>query len=150
MKLTDNWFTALADSEEGEMIFISGREDMKPWAESGKFKERAEIYWKYEKDSKGMPADKEAMLMEKVQDGLKKVMEQNKLAILTGVYTGAGERTMIFYTRNVAAFGQMLNEVLLPFETLPITIYTEKDPDWEEYAEMYEMKDLNADEDIED
>lgn len=150
MKLTDNWFTALADSEEGEMIFISGREDMKPWVESGKFKERAEIYWKYEKDSKGMPADKEAMLMEKVQDGLKKVMEQNKLAILTGVYTGAGERTMIFYTRNVAAFGQMLNEVLLPFETLPITIYTEKDPDWEEYAEMYEMKDLNADEDIED
>ena len=52
------------------------------------------------------------------------------------VYTGDGARTWIFYTRNIPAFGERLNQALAPFEQLPITIYTEKDPDWNEYREM--------------
>ena len=36
-------------------------------------------------------------------------------------------------------FGERLNEALAPFEMLPISIYTEVDPN-EEYLDMYEMK----------
>ncbi|MEG1586609.1 MAG: DUF695 domain-containing protein [Bacteroidales bacterium] len=140
MKLTDVWFTALSEAENGRMVFISGRDHIMDFIKSGKFKERAEIYWKYEGDSKGMPDDQTAKLMEEVQTALQKAMEKDKLAILTGVYTGDNERTWVFITRNVPAFGDMLNQALADFELLPITIYTEKDPDNEEYLDMYQMK----------
>ena len=47
---------------------------------------------------------------------------------------------MGLYTRTVRVFGERLNEALAPFEMLPISIYTEVDPEWEEYLDMYEMK----------
>lgn len=51
----------------------------------------------------------------------------------------------VFYTRTVRVFGERLNEALAPFELLPISIYTEMDPDWEEYKDMYEMKEWAVD-----
>lgn len=137
MKLSDEWFTAIAESDSSnETVFVSGRYNIEDFRHSGKFRERAEVTWRYNSDAKGMPDDATAELMEEVMAALKRAMEKNKLAILTGVYTGAGERNMIFYTRNVPAFGNTLNEALASFELLPLTIYTEKDPQWEEYAEM--------------
>ena len=141
MKLTDEWFTAIAESEVGsDTIFVSGRIGIDEFRLSGKFRERAEVTWTYVSDSKGMPDEVTAELMENVLAALKRAMEKNKLAILTGVYTGAGERNMIFYTRNIPAFGNTLNEALSTFELLPLTIYTEKDPDWDEYAEMCQLR----------
>lgn len=140
MKLTNDWFTAFSESDDGKMIIICGRDGIDAFMQSGKFKERAEISWKYTGDANGMPSDAVAETMEKVQDALQKKMEKDKLAVMTGVYTGENERLWVFYTRNVPAFGVMLNETLMPFEELPITIYTEKDPQWEEYQDMYESK----------
>lgn len=73
-----------------------------------------------------MPCESDARVMEPVQDALQKAMEKDKLAILTGVYTGDNERTWIFYTRNVPAFGEMLNKALSSFEKLPIVIIQKK------------------------
>ena len=72
-----------------------------------------------------MPDEAEAKRVEEPQEALQKAMEKDKLSILTGVYTGDGARTWIFYTRNIPAFGERLNQALAPFEQLPITIYTE-------------------------
>ena len=121
MKLGDVWFSAIAEAENSDrMIVVSGRTEIEPFVQSGKFKERVEITWKYEADSKGMPNETTGKLMEEVQTVLKQAMEKDKLAIFTGIYTGDGERTWVFYTRNIPAFGRMLNETLAPFETLPI------------------------------
>ena len=137
MRLSDCWFTAIAESETGgKTIFVSGRYDIDSFRLSGKFRERAEVTWHYDANAAGMPDDETAKLMEEVMECLKRAMEKNKLSILTGVYTGAGERNMVFYTRNVPAFGNTLNEALKDFDLLPITIYTEKDEEWNEYAEM--------------
>lgn len=87
-----------------------------------------------------MPSEALAEKMEEVQEVLRKAMEKDKLSILTGVYTGGGERIWVYYTRTVRVFGERLNEALAPFEMLPISIYTEVDPEWEEYLDMYEMK----------
>lgn len=140
MKLSNEWFTALSESEEGQMITVSGREELTEFVQSGKFKERAEITWKYEPDSHGMPLEEVAARMEEVQAVLQKAMEKDKLSILTGVYTGSGEKVWVFYTRTVRVFGERLNEALAPFELLPISIYTEVDTEWEEYLDMLEMK----------
>ena len=140
MRLSNEWFTALSENESGQLVTVSGRDELTEIIQSGKFKERVEITWKYEGDDKGMPSEALAEKMEEVQEVLRKAMEKDKLSILTGVYTGGGERIWVYYTRTVRVFGERLNEALAPFEMLPISIYTEVDPDWEEYLDMYEMK----------
>lgn len=145
MRLSNEWFTALSEDEAGHLVTVSGRDELMEFVRSGKFKERVEITWKYEGDDKGMPSEVLAEKMETVQETLRKAMEKDKLAILTEVSTGAGEKLWIYYTRTTRVFGERLNDVLMPFELLPITIYTEVDPDWEEYLDMYEMKQWAAD-----
>ncbi len=140
MRLSNEWFTALSENEEGALVTILGRDELSEFASSGKLKDRIEITWKYEPDQKGMPSDAVGELMENVEIALQKIMEKDKLAIMTAVYTGGGEKIWVFYTRAVHVFGERLNEALAPFETLPITIYTERDENWEEYLDMYEMK----------
>ena len=140
MKLTDNWFNTMAEADNEMPIFVSGRDNLDEFRLSGKFKERVEIYWKYESIHNGMPSDSEGELMEQVIDTLRKAIEKDKLAILTGIYTGNNERTLVFYTRTSRVFGERLNEALTPFPQLPITLYVEIDPEWNEYQELCEIK----------
>ncbi|MCD8287416.1 MAG: DUF695 domain-containing protein [Porphyromonadaceae bacterium] len=141
MRLTNHWFTAITESDSGAMIIVCGRDKVEAFRASGKLANRVEITWEYAPGNNGMPTEEEARRMEKPQEALQQVMEKDKLAILTGIYTGDGMRTWIFYTRHVPTFGERLNEALTPFEQLPIKIYTEKDPEWKEYSEMYSVRD---------
>ena len=145
MRLSNEWFTALSENETGQLVTVSGRDELTEFVQSGKFKERVEITWKYEGDEKGMPSESLAEQMEEVQETLRKAMEKDKLSILTGIYTGGGEKIWIFYTRTVRVFGERLNEALASFELLPISIYTEVDTAREEYLDMYEMKEWAVD-----
>ena len=146
MKLSDVWFTALSQNEEGQIITISGRDELDEFIQTGKYKERVEITWKYDGDEKGMPSESVGELMESVEETLRKAMEKkDKLAIMTSIYTGGNEKVWVFYTRTVRVFGERLNEALSSFELLPISIYTEVDNDWEEYKYMYEMKEWAVD-----
>ena len=52
MRLSDVWFTALSENESGQMITVYGRDELNEFTESGKFKERVEITWKYEGDGR--------------------------------------------------------------------------------------------------
>lgn len=141
MKLSDKWFTALSENEDGSYTFISGRSDIDEFINSGKLKERVEVTWTYEKDEKGMPAiDKEAQIMEAVEERLRAALEKDKLAILTGIYTGQGKREWVFITRSTAAFGERLNDALAGLPQLPITIYAEQDPDNEEYKSLLDIR----------
>lgn len=139
MKLTDNWFSTMAIADNELPIFISGREDLDEFRLSGKFKERVEIYWKYDSNHNGMPSDAEGELMEQVIDSLRNAVEKDKLAILTGIYTGNNERTLVFYTRTSRVFGERLNDALTEFPQLPITLYVEIDPEWNEQQELYQF-----------
>ena len=141
MVLTDKWFTAISENEDGSYTFISGRSDIDAFINSKKMKQRMEVTWRYEADEKGMPKiDKEAKIMEEVENRLRTAMEMDKLAILTGIYTGQGKREWIFITRNLNAFGERLNDALRGLPQLPIEIYAEDDPDNEEYKNLLEIK----------
>lgn len=141
MQLSDKWFTALSENEDGTYTFISGRSDIDEFIKSGKMKERLEVTWKYEADAKGLPAnDHEAEIMEAVEERLRKAMEKDKLAILTGIYTGQGKRDWVFIARNTIAFGERLNDALAGLPQLPITIYAEQDPDNDEYKSLLDLK----------
>ena len=122
MRLSDNWFTAFSEDEEGRLISIYGRDELSEFMACGKLNERVEITWPYEGDTHAMPTDEVA-----------------------AVYTGGNARIWVFYTRTVRVFGERLNEALASHEAYPISIYTELDPEWEEYRDMYEMKQWAAD-----
>ena len=141
MILTDNWFTALSENEDGTYTFISGRSNIDAFIASGKLRQRLEVVWNYKADEKGLPADdKEAQMMEEVGDKLRAAMEKDKLAIVTGVYTGQGKRETNFICRNLEAFGQRLNDTLVEYPQLPIVINAYDDPENEEYKELLELK----------
>lgn len=140
MRLSDKWFMALSENEAGQLITLQGRDELSEFKTCGKLKERVEVTWPYESSDKGLPSEALAEQMEAVEAALRKAMEKDKLAILSGVYTGGGEKVWVFYTRTTRVFGERLNEALAPFEQLPITLYAELDPEWEEYQDLYEMK----------
>lgn len=138
----NDWWTAPAESESGRLIMVTGRRDVDGFRNNPKFSIRVEITWKYESDSSGMPDEPTSKLMEEVQDALTEAFRKDPVAVLTGIYTGDGERNWVFYTLSTHIFGRKLNETLAPFDLLPITVYTENDPDWEEYRQMKEITEI--------
>lgn len=122
---------------------VTGRKDVNKFRTSGKYKIRAEITWKYQGNNAGMPDEPTSVVMESVQEALEETFRKDPVAVMTGVYTGDDERNWIFYTLSVHIFGKKINEALAPFDLLPITIYTENDPNWAEYDEMRIASEIN-------
>ena len=76
-----------------------------------------------------MPGADDAAMMEAVTDRLADAFRKDPVAVMTGIYTGDGRRDWIFYTASVHIFGRKLNEALADLPLLPLTVYTENDPD---------------------
>lgn len=139
MKLTNEFFSVVAENDQNEMVFVTCRDQVDNFRTTKKLKERIEIYWKYTPTSKGLPNEEESKQMEEMQEKLTAVVEKDKLAILTGVYTGNAERTFVYYARTSKVFFERLNDCLHSMPVLPLEFYVEIDPDWEEYLEMLEF-----------
>ena len=145
LKLTDEWWTCPAEADNGQLVMVTGRRDMEPVMATEKYNYRVEITWKYEGDANGMPDVATSSLMEEVQDALQADFMKDPVAVLTGIYTGAGERNWVFYTMNLRIFDRKLNEDLARFERLPLEIYAENDPEWNEYNEMRDATEIAED-----
>ena len=77
MKLSDEWFTALSQNDNGQLITVSGRDELTEFVNSGKYNERAEVTWKYDGDEKGMPPESIAKQIEAVEEALRHAITQN-------------------------------------------------------------------------
>ena len=142
IKIGNEWWTSPTESDSGKLIMVTGRKGVEEAKESGRYNIRVEITWKYPGDKSGMPDTPTATIMEAVQDAMMQTFKKDPVAILTGIYTGDGERTWVFYTKSIHIFEQKINIALAPFDLLPISIYTENDPNWEEYDEMREASEI--------
>ena len=145
LKIPNEWWTAPAESEDGQLILVTGRSGLEQVKATGFFIYRIEVNWFYQGDDRGMPDYPTSKLMEQVTDALEATFSKDPVAVNTGIYTGAGERNWVFYTRSLHIFQRKLNEILSPFETLPLTFHAEEDPDWAEYAEMCQCEVLATD-----
>lgn len=141
------WTTPTESNETGRTVIVTGRAGLERAMDSGKYRIRVEITWRYDGDATGMPDKATSMLMEQVQQALLDEFDRDPAAIMTGIYTGDGRRDWVFYTVSTHIFERCINRALAPFELLPITIYTENDPDWAEYREMREATELAASDD---
>lgn len=144
----NDWWTSPTESEDGKLVLVTGRRDVDKFRNNPKFNIRIEITWKYANEENGMPDDETAATMEKVTEAFQSVFTKDPIAVMTGIYTGDGQRNWIFYTLSTNIFGKKINEALSDFEVLPIEIYAENDPGWEEYAEMRDMTEVVADDDL--
>lgn len=135
-KISDEFWSCPAESESGKTIIVTGRDNVEKARESGKYIYRVTVIWKYEGKPDGMPKESDAEMMEKATDGFLAVTKKDSAAILTGIYTGDGERDWVFYTRSLHIFQNILNRALEPLPLLPIEVEAAEDPLWEEYAEM--------------
>ena len=144
MKIGSEWWTSPTESENGRLIIVTGRGGIDEVRNSGKDNIRVEVTWKYPGDATGMPDYPTSKVMEAVQDAMTKAFDKDPVAVLTGIYTGDDERNWIFYTRSIHIFEKKINEALADFDLLPINIYTENDPDWQEYDEMREASELEG------
>lgn len=113
---------------------VTGRSDVSKFRDNPRFNIRVTISWRY--GNAGMPDSQTSLLMEKVTERLAAEFHRDPVAILTGLYTGAGQRDWIFYTLNLNIFGRKLNELLADLPLLPLDISAESDPEWSEYDEM--------------
>ncbi|MCM1317985.1 MAG: DUF695 domain-containing protein [Bacteroides sp.] len=137
------WWTSPLEDENGNLIMVTGRGDIDKFRSNPKFKIRVTVTIPYKAISSGMPTDEEADQLQAIADSFDTVLKADPVAVLTGIYTGAGERQMVFYTLSTNIFNKKLNLALEPFPLLPLTITAENDPDWEEYDEMRSLSEIN-------
>lgn len=134
------WWTSPAEDEKGRLLMVTGREDVDKFRNNKKFCIRVEISWKY--GGEGMPSEKDgtAMLIEQADTELRRVFHKDPVAVLTGIFTGGGERTWVFYTLSTHIFQKKINDALSEMPLLPLEISAENDADWAAYNEMAEIK----------
>lgn len=133
----NDWWTSPAESADGRLIMVSGRRDIARFRENPRFSIRVEVSWPYSTaPDAGMPSDADARIMEQATDALQAVLDADPVAVMTGIYTGAGRRDWVFYTLSTHIFQKKFNEALAPLPLLPLEITAENDPAWAEYDEM--------------
>jgi len=139
----NDWWTCPTENEDGRTIMVTGRRDIDKFRRNPRFCIRVEISWTYScSPDAGMPDDQTAKLMQQATDLLNDEFLKNSVAVLTGIYTGAGQRNWVFYTMSTNLFNKKLNAALSSLPLLPLEIYAENDPDWCEYTEMRDLSEI--------
>ena len=137
LNIIEDWWTAPSEDSEGRTVLVTGRRALDNVIATGRYRYRIEMTWLYEPDAAGMPNLDTSRTMETVTDALQDSLRRDPVAVMTGIYTGAGERNWVFYAVTLKSFQAMLNKALSVIEELlPLTFHAEEDPDWEEYREM--------------
>lgn len=133
----NEWFTFPASDDDGRTVIVTGRLDVEKYRSRERNSIRVEVTLPYTPEGEfGFPSEKDAELLEKITEAFEEALKGKNTALLTGIYTGSGERNWVFYTFSTEVFGSFLNRTLAPFPTLPLKIYAENDPEWAEYDEM--------------
>ena len=97
LTICNDWWTAPAEGESGNLILVTGRRGMDNVIATGVYRYRVEVTWPYEGDSKGLPAFADSKVMEEVTDALNASFDRDPVAVMTGIYTGDGQRNWVFY-----------------------------------------------------
>ena len=135
----DKWWSYPADGENGKTVIVSGRDDVGKFKDNGKYIYRIDVTWRYNALPSGMPEEGDAALMEEATDALQAAFSKDKVAVMTGIYTGDGRRDWVFYTKNLKIFSLVFNKALENVDPMPLEIDAEEDASWDEYNNMRDL-----------
>ena len=144
--MKERWWTAPAIAESGRTFLVTGRDYMDEVIAKNKYVNRITVSLDYDALPTGMPSDNDAELMQQVTDAFMSAFKRDKVAYLTGIYTGDGKREWVFYTSNLFIFQKVFNRALENLPLIPLVIEAEADPEWNEYREMREISYIAEDE----
>ncbi|MBD5233518.1 MAG: DUF695 domain-containing protein [Bacteroidales bacterium] len=123
--------------DEGRTIIVTANLDVARFRSKDRYNIRVEVTLPYTAAGElGFPDDATAEMLEKITESFEAQLKGKTTAVMTGIYTGGGERNWVFYTFSTQTFNGFLNRSLAEFPLLPLKIYAENDPDWAEYDEM--------------
>lgn len=135
--MKNEWITCPTADDNGNTVIVTGRVDVAAYRGRERNNIRVEVTLPYTPAGPlGFPDDDVAEMLEQVTDAFQAALKGKNAALLTGIYTGAGERNWVFYTFSTEVFGSFLNRALAGLPLLPLKIYAENDPEWAEYDEM--------------
>lgn len=137
--MKERWWSTPTEAENGKTVIVTGRDYMDSIIAKGKYIYRVTVSWEYNVLPSGMPEDGDSRLMGAATDALLEEFGKDKIAYMTGIYTGDGRRDWVFYTSNLNIFGRVFNRALENLEQMPLKIEAESDPEWLEYHEMREI-----------
>lgn len=132
------WWTYPCEAENGRTIIVSGQDGLDRQRLSGKYVYRLDVSLAYPEKENGLPDDAGAGMLENITDAFRESLSQDKVAVMTGIYTGDGRRDWVFYTRNLRIFNSFFNRAMSGLPLVPFEIEAEEDPGWEEYLAMRE------------
>lgn len=137
-RISDEMISLILDGEKdaSRVRFLQIRKEIRKELDTQKYPIRVDISWCYEEDHSGMPQEEVASQMEQFEDAIMLHLEKNNLALLAYQLTGEGERLWSFYTRNIGAFQEKLNEATEELPTFPLSFYAEEDREAEAFAEV--------------
>lgn len=145
--MAERWWSAPMEGDGGQRVIVTGRDHMEKIIGTGKMPYLIRVSWRYEALADGMPAERDAELMGRVQDAFEKTFRKDKAAYLVAIFTGEGRRDWLFYTGNLNIFNKVFNRALEDIaETVPFEIEAQSDPEWSEYKEMKELTYIPEDE----
>lgn len=139
----NEWWTSPLEDDNGQLIMVTGRKDVEKFRSNPRCSIRINISLPYEAAPSGMPTAAASELIDQVLEAIQQQLAKDPVAILTGIYTGAGVREMVFYTASTHIFDKKLNAALSDMPLLPLQITAENDPEWAEYDEMKELSEIN-------
>ncbi|MDX2220865.1 MAG: DUF695 domain-containing protein [Burkholderiales bacterium] len=88
------------------------------------------VVWSFDANPSGMPSTSTSQQMSVFEDRLVAAVEPSQTSVLVAVITNSGQREWLFYTSDVAKFGQRLTDMPQEKERYPIAISSESDPAW--------------------
>ncbi|MDJ0970873.1 MAG: DUF695 domain-containing protein [Kiloniellales bacterium] len=126
----DVWALAEAHSAQGPMLKRFRTPILQP-VDITSHRRVLRILWIYAEEGTGeMPSSEDSDRMEKFENLTCDALEKDHLAVLTAVVTFDGARQWVWYTSDVPACGQRINEMPQEEERYPIELDAFDDPDW--------------------
>lgn len=129
----ETW-TSAEGKNDGTPFLLRFRPNLKDFISTKKYTKRLILFWNYDSNNASlMPNEKEMELMKEVENSLVDILESDLQAILSFVYLGQNQKEWHWYSSDIIETQKRLYKTLPNFDTLPIEILLEDDPEWSEY-----------------
>lgn len=137
-RISEEMISIILDGErdEHQVRFLQIRKEIRRELDTHKYPIRVDISWDYEENHAGMHLEQTLKEMEHLEDAIIPALEKNNLALLSYQLTGEGQRLWSFYTRNIQAFQDTINQATEELPLFPIEFYAEEDKEAEAFAEV--------------
>ena len=133
-----DWQAVPAEAHNGNTVIITTRPELERVRDAGKHRFRVDVSLDYDALEDGMPDDASAATLETITEALLATTAKDKAVVLSSLATGDGRRDWVMHTTSLFIFQKVFNRALEALPLYPLLIEAREDPDWEDYAPIYD------------